>query len=68
MRALNNWVKTVLIQMAIQTSVSERQISLTSKSKGSGNDDAISVLELACGKGGDFFKIQNACSSSHCRL
>lgn len=45
MRALNNWVKAVLI---------DGQLSPLPT-------NSVSVLELACGKGGDFFKIRNAC-------
>ena len=45
MRSRHNWIKNVLIGRTIS------QV----KAKN------ISVLELACGKGGDFFKIKNAC-------
>ena len=46
MRALNNWVKAVLI---------DGQLCSLSPA------NSVSILELACGKGGDFFKIRNAC-------
>jgi hypothetical protein len=47
MRARHNWIKNVLISKTI------------SKVKSPNNN--ICVLELSCGKGGDFFKIKNAC-------
>ena len=55
MRALNNWVKVVLLDDNIQKSMQS-----SSAACGSGT---VSILELACGKGGDFFKIQKAMPS-----
>jgi len=48
MRARHNWIKNVLIGRTIAQVQS----------------NTVSVLELACGKGGDFFKIKRACSDN----
>lgn len=49
LRALNNWIKNLLIQQTLLRCSREKQVS---------------VLELACGKGGDFFKFNRAFSST----
>jgi SAM-dependent methyltransferase len=54
MRKRHNWIKNVLLGQTIS------QVN-TSSSSSSSTPNTISVLELSCGKGGDFFKIKNAC-------
>lgn len=57
MRTLNNWIKAVLIDLSLSRAISRR-------SKSDIVSNTVSVLELACGKGGDFFKIKNSCPSN----
>ena len=59
MRVFHNWVKSVLIDSKLLVFQRDRKIESRERST-----QSKSVLDLACGKGGDYFKIIKACPGS----